>query len=148
MKTFKEYLIESENDPRADINIPYKTPEDIRQIMTNRGWESDEPGPPPKKKKTRQDLANIQNEKNRKASKERRESGIITGQVNTTGEMSMRDIAKQLGVHPSLVGQIENSAFKKLLAGIQNMQNDPSMLQAWYDVNVSRNRGNRKRDKD
>lgn len=145
MKTFLQYIVEeAEQDKRADINIPYKTPEDISKIMSSRGGESNEPGQPPRKKQTREEANAVAKQKDRKKSQERKESGIITGRANTTGEMTMRDIAKQLGVHHSLVGQIEDSAFKKLLAGLKTMQEDPAMIQAWYDANKSRNVGKRK----
>jgi hypothetical protein len=39
MKTFLQYIFESkeksEEDPRADITKPYKTPEDIKKIMSS-----------------------------------------------------------------------------------------------------------------
>jgi len=144
MKTFLQYIAEQSEDPRADINIPYKTPEDISRIMRDRGGESSEPGPSPRKKQTRSDKSKAARVKYEKEAKEKRESGIIKGEVNTTGEMTMRDVAKQMGVHHSLIGQIEDSAFKKLMAGINQMQSDPAMLQAWLDVNKSRNVGKRK----
>lgn len=44
MKTFLQYIFESkeksEEDPRADITKPYKTPEDIKQIMSSNSGDS------------------------------------------------------------------------------------------------------------
>jgi DNA-directed RNA polymerase sigma subunit (sigma70/sigma32) len=144
MKTFLQYIAEQSEDSRADINIPYKTPEDISQIMSQRGGESSEPGSPAVQKMTRSEQNQKRNKTKRMKTRERKESGILSGQVNTAGKMTMRDIAKQMGVHHTLIGQIEDSAFKKLMAGINQMQSDPAMLQAWLDVNKSRNVGKRK----
>ena len=128
MKTFKNFLTEME-DPRADINIPYKTPEDIAKIMRDRGSDSDaSPKEAPKKRSKAEE-----NELGKERAKKRREN--VELERNTSGEMTMDQVGKLLGISKQRVDQIEKDALDKILKGIETLRTDPSMQQAWHDVN-------------
>lgn len=147
MKSFKTYILESEDyDPRADINVPYKTPRDIHAIMTGqsipqtKSEDSDE-----FEKEKREKKREIENKKSsikgKESTKKRRRERQREGEL---GFSTYRDIAKQLGVHHSTIENLENSALDKLAAGLASLKKDPGMLQAWYDVNRPSTKGMKK----
>jgi cell pole-organizing protein PopZ len=135
MKRFIEFINE-EYDIRADINVPYKTPEDIAKIMgMGNAGDSDAPGPAPRKKRTSSEINQKRREKNKVRAQE-----SSTDMRNNSGDMTLRDIGKKFGVSHEAIAKSERSAFDKIAKAMEELKADPSMMQAWTDVNRPRSK--------
>jgi hypothetical protein len=101
MKSFKKFITESEDDPRADINIPYQTPRDIYRIMTG-----------PKGTQDPTELSvKIKNKEERKASSKKRKRAKEKAKRRQKAEkpfepMAVEDIANKLGITQPRVSQL------------------------------------------
>jgi len=144
MKTFIQYLIESESDPRADINIPYKIPDDIKAAMASRGAESSEPGPSPRKIKSAEEIKKERRQRFNAQTRKNREKRTDT-KVNREGSMTMAEVGKRMGLSKQMIDVIEKGAFEKIQTAMATLASDPSMQQAWADINKPNPNPNRRR---